>query len=177
MGKSNVEAIFLDRDGIINVPIIMGKKPLSLSSVEQFCFTEHIFEIMEHLSHVCDNIFIVTNQPEVSRGTISKEEVQKIEKVIMEKFPFVKKFYTCYHSDEDSCNCRKPKIGFLLDSCTTYGVKLENSWVIGDRWRDVELGKNAACKTIFVDYGYNETLRSNPDYKIQNLLDIKHIIN
>ncbi len=65
-------------------------------------------------------------------------------------------FFVCYHDSGDNCACRKPLPGLLLQAAARYSVNLSSSFLIGDRWRDVDAGWNAGCKTVLIDYGYPE---------------------
>jgi histidinol phosphatase-like enzyme len=62
----------------------------------------------------------------------------------------------CYHDDADACACRKPLPGMLVDAAERLGIPLAESFMVGDRWRDVEAGKNAGCRTIWLRQAYSE---------------------
>ena len=81
---------------------------------------------------------------------------------------------SCFHEKDGICNCRKPKIGMLLKAQEKYSLNFSRSIVIGDRWKDVTMGKNAGCKTIFVDYKYDENIVDIPDIKLSNLKELKN---
>jgi len=73
------------------------------------------------------------------------------------------------HDDADACACRKPRPGMLVDSARRHEVALEASVMVGDRWRDVEAGKAAGCRTVFVDHGYDERQPVGPDAVVTSL--------
>ena len=78
----------------------------------------------------------------------------------------------CWHTDADNCACRKPKPGLLLEAAKEHGIVLEQSWMIGDRWRDVEAGKSAGCRTVFIDYHYvGEPRPRAPDVTVGSLIE------
>jgi D-glycero-D-manno-heptose 1,7-bisphosphate phosphatase len=78
--------------------------------------------------------------------------------------------FVCCHTDEDNCNCRKPMPGMLLEAARKYNIELAASFMVGDRWRDVEAGYNAGCKTILIDYGYSEKPPDHePDLRVSSL--------
>lgn len=166
-----VKAVFLDRDGIINVTQVINKKPVAIRAFEQFVFVEGIQKAIDKFIKIGYTIFVVTNQPDISRGKIKIEEVEKINRHILHELP-IKKIYMCTHDYYDNCECKKPKAGMLFSAKKEYDVELKSSWIIGDRWSDIEAGKNAGCKTIFVDYGYDEKLKSNPDIIVKNVKEI-----
>jgi len=76
----------------------------------------------------------------------------------------------CYHSDSDNCDCRKPKAGLLLEGARRHQIDLAASFMVGDRWRDVEAGQNAGCQTILIDGEYDEKAPAQPpDVKVRSL--------
>jgi len=101
--------------------------------------------------------------------------VEAINSFIGEKIG-IDRFEVCYHDDADGCDCRKPKPGLLVAAARDLGIDLSRSYMIGDRWKDVEAGKRAGCRTIFVDYSYEETMRSEPDYRVRRVADAAEII-
>lgn len=175
MGIDKVtKAIFLDRDGIILEPVIIGGKSHPPSCVSAMKFIDGIEELLDYLVEFY-SIFVVTNQPDVARGIQTQEEVEAMHKKIYKKLPQITDIWACYHDDKDNCQCRKPKIGMLLDASYFYDINLKESFVCGDRWRDIECGQNAGCSTIFVDYGWNEKQPTNPTYTVKSVKEIKGI--
>jgi D-glycero-D-manno-heptose 1,7-bisphosphate phosphatase len=165
-------AIFLDRDGILNKAIVINKKPKSPKNLSELVLNKSLkkFLLDAKKSYY---LICVTNQPEVGRKKFSKTEIKKINNFIKVFFN-LDDIFTCYHEKDNICNCRKPKIGLLLKSKKKYNINLKKSIVIGDRWKDIAMGKKAGCKTIFVDYNYNENLKDRPDVTVNN---IKKLIN
>jgi D-glycero-D-manno-heptose 1,7-bisphosphate phosphatase len=83
----------------------------------------------------------------------------------------IDEFRVCYHDDADQCTCRKPRAGALRQSAQKFGIDLKNSFMIGDRWRDIEAGQRAGCKTIFINRHYSEKRHSESDYCASHLSD------
>jgi D-glycero-D-manno-heptose 1,7-bisphosphate phosphatase len=111
----------------------------------------------------------VTNQPDVARGTQRREVVEAINAALLATLPLAD-ILVCYHDDRDRCDCRKPLPGLLLQAASRYGVTLSASIMIGDRWRDVEAGRRAGCRTVLLDCGYAERkAKSPPDCTIRSL--------
>jgi D-glycero-D-manno-heptose 1,7-bisphosphate phosphatase len=162
-------AVFLDRDGVINKAIILDKKPFPPNGLYDLEITENA-EL--ELQRLVDSGFIligITNQPDVARGTQSKENVEAINQFLKQHLP-IKDIYVCFHDDEDNCSCRKPKPGLILDSAKDYHVDISMSYLIGDRWKDIAAGKTAGCKTIFIDNGYAESMHGfKADRTVKNL--------
>ena len=84
--------------------------------------------------------------------------------------------FVCYHDDHDNCKCRKPKSGLLLDAGKKWDINLKKSYMIGDRWKDIEAGKSAGCKTIFIDCNYKEIKPRNPNFTADSLFKAVHLI-
>jgi D-glycero-D-manno-heptose 1,7-bisphosphate phosphatase len=84
----------------------------------------------------------------------------------------------CYHPGQGAsdCDCRKPKPGMLLSAARELGIDLGQSWMVGDRWRDVDCGHAAGCRTVFIDCGYSEELRQKPHFSAGNLAEAADII-
>jgi len=147
-------AIFLDRDGVINKAIVKNNVPHPPDNYDQFEFLENVYELMVKLHENGFLLFIVTNQPDVSRGTQSRKTVDEIHKIIKKSLP-IEEIFVCFHDDFENCNCRKPKPGLLLQA-EEYEIDYSNSFLIGDRWRDIGAGLAAGCHTILIDYNYFE---------------------
>ena len=167
------KAIFFDRDGtLIKTKISKENKPKAIKNIKDCKVYSSAKKILKKLKKNY-LIFIITNQPDVSRKKNSKKNVIEINKYLKNKLP-IKKIYTCY-CDNDKCQFRKPNIGMLKDASKKYKIDLSRSFVIGDRWKDIEAGKRARCKTIFIDRKYNEKLTTKPNYKIKSLYQLKKI--
>jgi D-glycero-D-manno-heptose 1,7-bisphosphate phosphatase len=150
------KVIFLDRDGVLNEPWIVNKRPYPPSGLESTAIMVGIREILAMLSKWGYLIICVTNQPDVGRGTQTLEDVGKINSFLMDNLP-IDLMLTCFHKEEDECYCRKPKTGLFEQALKRYpNIEFNKSWMIGDRWKDMEAGKKAGCKTIFIDYEYDE---------------------
>ncbi|HTU45938.1 MAG TPA: HAD family hydrolase [Bryobacteraceae bacterium] len=148
-------AVFLDRDGVINAAIVRDGKPYPPRSVTETVLVEGAEASLTRLKERGFLLIVVTNQPDVRRGTVAREKVDEIHRFLAAKLP-LDDFFVCYHDDEDHCSCRKPQPGLLLEAARKYQVEVGQSYLIGDRWRDIGAGHAAGCRTVFIDYGYNE---------------------
>ena len=164
-------AIFLDRDGTLNKSIWRNGKPTppySYSEVELISGTQEAISRLRKLNYIP---IIITNQPDVSRGKVSVEEVNRINDVICEMLE-IDYLYMCAHDDQDSCECRKPKPGMIRKAAVDLELTLNQSILIGDRWRDIHAGQAAGCKSYFIEYDYDEP-KPNPPYEtVSSLLDL-----
>lgn len=161
--NSSSRAIFLDRDGVINEAIVKDRKPFppgSKSEVKVLSGVMEALDIFRKKNYLC---VVISNQPDVSRGTISKNVVNEINQTLREQLG-LQYFYVCCHDDADQCECRKPKPGLLRMASEELGIDLRKSYMVGDRWRDIEAGQKAKCHCIFLDYNYDER-RPDPPYQ------------
>ncbi|MCX7847438.1 MAG: HAD family hydrolase [bacterium] len=159
-------AVFLDRDGVVNKPRMVNGVAHPPRTVAELELTEGIREVLQALKGAGFLLVVVTNQPDVARGTLTFEAVEAVHARLAALLP-IDAFYCCPHDDEDGCGCRKPKPGLLLRAAQEWGIDLRASFMVGDRWRDVDAGRAAGCTTVFVDYGYHEALRSPADITVQ----------
>jgi len=148
-------AVFLDRDGVINQAIVREGKPYPPSGVEELKIVAGAAEALRDLKQAGFLLIVVTNQPDIARGTRSRASVDTIHQALRETLP-LDDFFVCAHDDSDECDCRKPRPGLLLRAAEKYDIDLSRSFMIGDRWRDVDAGANAGCATVWIDYGYRE---------------------
>jgi len=161
-------AVFLDRDGVINRPIVRGGRPYPPVRLEDLEVLPGVPEALVRLHEAGFRLIVVTNQPDVARGTQRREVVDRIHAQLASQLP-IDEFRVCDHDDGDQCACRKPKPGLLEDAARESGVSLAASFMIGDRWRDVEAGHRAGCRTVFIDQGYEERKPANPDLTVRSL--------
>ncbi len=150
-----MKAVFLDRDGVINLPIVRDGKPYPPESVRGLEIYPDAADALNRLKAAGYRLIVVTNQPDVARGRQTREAVEAINQAIRRQLP-IDEFRVCYHDDQHGCPCRKPKPGALLDAAREHAIDLAESYMIGDRWRDVAAGQSAGCRTIFIERGYAE---------------------
>jgi D-glycero-D-manno-heptose 1,7-bisphosphate phosphatase len=168
-----MKALFFDRDGILNEAVVINNKPYPPSSKKLVIIPQSIRDLTEFF--INDYLLIgITNQPDVARGTQNKLVVEEINCYLKYELNLTD-IFTCYHDDKDNCNCRKPKPGMILQAQKIYDIDLANSFLVGDRWRDVECGRNASVKTIFVNFNYNEK-KPEADFTVNEISSIKNII-
>lgn len=154
-------AVFLDRDGVINRALVRNGKPYPPVSAEEFEVLPGVPDALRRLKERGFELLVVTNQPDVAKGTVSRHTVERMHAELASSLP-LDGILVCYHSDEDHCRCRKPQPGLLVEAAQARGLDLSASFIVGDRWRDVEAGHNAGCTTIFIDYGYQEKSPAQP---------------
>lgn len=172
------KAVFLDRDGVLNAAIVKNGKPYPPASLEEVVIPEDVQAGLAALKSAGYLLIGATNQPDVARGTTAKSIVESINAKLMATLN-LDEIRVCYHDDQDQCQCRKPLPGLLIEAAHQYNVDLTKSIMIGDRWKDIEAGKKAGCKTVWLDYRYQEPfLASVPDFIAHHFAEAAHwIIN
>ncbi|MEP9379041.1 HAD family hydrolase [Aquabacter sp. CN5-332] len=168
MTQATTRAVFLDRDGVLNRAIVRDSKPYPPASLAEMEILPGAPEAAKRLAQAGFLLIVVTNQPDVARGTTTRETVEEINGAIGRIMP-ISEFRVCYHDSADGCDCRKPKPGALLAAARVHQIDLPRSFMVGDRWRDIEAGQAAGCKTIFIDYGYDEKQPKNVDFSVGSL--------
>ena len=163
------KAVFLDRDGVLNLAIVRDGKPYSPANLAELELAPGAKEALRELKAQGFKLLVVTNQPDVAKRITTRAVVEEIHRKLASELP-VDDIFVCYHKDGDGCDCRKPKPGMILEGARKYDVDLAESFMIGDRWRDVEAGQNAGCRTIFIDGGYEERQPARPaDARVHSL--------
>jgi D-glycero-D-manno-heptose 1,7-bisphosphate phosphatase len=168
-------AVFLDRDGVINRVIVRDGKPYPPTSLAELEILPGVHEALQKLHDANYLLLVVTNQPDVARGTAKREDVELMNAFLSSQLP-IDDFKICYHDDADNCSCRKPLPGALLEAAKEHNIDLSNSFMVGDRWRDVEAGASAGCKTFFISYGYKEQYPKTQDFIVASLSEAEEII-
>jgi D-glycero-D-manno-heptose 1,7-bisphosphate phosphatase len=153
-------AIFLDRDGVLNRAVVRDGKPYPPQSVDELEVLPGVVEALDRLRSTGYLLVGVTNQPDVARGTQRREVVEAINARLREALP-LDALYVCYE-DGTVCPRRKPNPGMLLEAAEAFGIDLAGSFMVGDRWSDVEAGRRAGCRTIFIARNYAERLPDPP---------------
>ena len=168
-------AVFLDRDGVINRVTVRDGRPHPPSSLDELEILPQVSEAIEEIRKAGFLIIVVTNQPDVATGVQQQAVVEAIHHQIQETCR-IDEIKVCYHVDADMCSCRKPKPGMILTAGAEWSLDLENSFMVGDRWQDVEAGQAAGCQTIFIDAGYDERKPGSPDASVISLLEASQFI-
>ena len=168
-------AVFVDRDGVINRGFVRDGKPYPPATLDEFEFLPGVEAGLEALKAAGFLIIVVTNQPDVATGVQRREVVDQMHDRIRRLLP-VDDVRVCFHVDADGCQCRKPRPGMLLDAAASSNVSLPDSFMVGDRWRDIDAGKAAGCSTVLIDCDYNERRAEAPDAIAATLLDASELI-
>jgi D-glycero-D-manno-heptose 1,7-bisphosphate phosphatase len=152
------KAVFLDRDGVIVIPEFRDGRSFAPRSLADYRFYPQASPALSRLKRAGYLLIVVTNQPEVGRGLIAEDVLEEMHRRLKASFP-VEAIKVCRHTGSDDCDCRKPKPGMLLEAASELGILLPDSYMVGDRASDVEAGRAAGCRTVFIDLGYTGELK------------------
>ena len=168
-------AVFLDRDGVINAVVVRNGKPYPPATLNDFVLLPGVEGAISALRKAGFLIIVATNQPDVATGIQSRKVVEDMHDKLLSA-GLCDDVKVCYHIKEDSCDCRKPKPGMLLNAAREWQINLQTSFMVGDRWLDVAAGRAAGCFTIFIDYKYQEQWADKPDVVVTSLAEAAEII-
>ncbi len=162
MTNAKKRAVFFDRDGVILKPIVMDGRPRPPHSIAEYKALSGIVagakEAVEKVKSLGFLAFLISNQPDIAYGVISKDEWQWIQDRLKD-IPFDDVFI-CFHRRDDNCDCMKPKPGMLLDAEKKWDINLTQSFLVGDTKDDVATAKATGCKSILVEAPYNTSVTS-----------------
>jgi D-glycero-D-manno-heptose 1,7-bisphosphate phosphatase len=161
-------AVFLDRDGVLNQPTLVHGRPYPPRTPEAVELLPGVAQSCAQLRAAGLPLIVVTNQPDIARGTQSPAAVYAINARLRELVD-VDDLVVCPHDDADQCACRKPRPGMLLDAARRWDVALDRSVMVGDRWRDIAAGRAAGTKTVFLDRSYDEPVPDTADLTVNEL--------
>jgi len=145
-----LKAVFLDRDGVLNRAYVRDGHTHPPRSIEELVIAPDAGPALARLKAAGFRLVVVTNQPDVARGSQSRAIVEAINAALAAALP-LDEIRVCYHDDADACSCRKPAPGLLLQAPLH---NLAQSVIIGDRWSDIEAGRRAGIRAaILIGHG------------------------
>jgi transaldolase len=167
--QPGARAVFLDRDGVLNQALVWDGKPGAPRTVDEFVIPPDRLACLKELKRRGFALIVVTNQPDVARGRQSIESIEEMHRRLQAALP-VDDVLVCLHDEADNCACRKPRPGLLMEAQRRHHLDLSRSFLIGDRWKDVDAGNAAGLKTVFIDYNYQERDPSTePSVRVSSL--------
>jgi D-glycero-D-manno-heptose 1,7-bisphosphate phosphatase len=155
MGR--LKAVFLDADGVLNKAIMIDDKPAAPTSVKDLVFFDDVKPSLQRLREAGYLLICVTNKPDVERGLMTQEVVDEI----LDRYRSELKLddvCVCFHEKDP---CFKPKPGMILEAASKHNIDLTQSFMVGDRCKDIECGQAAKVKTIWINWNY--PLEGRPD--------------
>ncbi len=171
MTQLNNKAIFWDRDGVLNHVVALrqdGQQNVSPLKYQDFNLFEGVAEVLAKTKVLGFLNIIITNQPDIARNKMEWEELNQMHDFLKIHIPTINAIYVCPHDNKDNCNCRKPKIGLVLDAVKDYGINLEESYLVGDSQKDIDCAMNAGIKSILVKTKYNIEV-TGFDFQVESL--------
>lgn len=162
-------AVFLDRDGVLNNVIVKNGRPHPPRSVADLDVLPGVDDSCNRLRNLGYLLVVVTNQPDIARGTADPSTVSEINEMLQRRLG-LDSIWVCPHDDDDFCSCRKPMPGMIIEAAEHHGVDLTRSFMVGDRWRDIAAGRAAGCRTAWVvGPEYTERLPVDADIQVRDL--------
>jgi D-glycero-D-manno-heptose 1,7-bisphosphate phosphatase len=176
-------AVFLDRDGVLTDAPVVDGKALAPTEATDLAVLPRVPEAIEMLRAAGARLFVVTNQPDVARGTLDPRQLDLMHEHLRVALG-VEEIRVCPHDGVEGCACRKPAPGMLLDLIDEFAVDPAVSWMVGDRWVDVAAGAAAGVTTVLVDRPYSWRATSSgspasdlqPDHRVEDLYDAATLI-
>lgn len=162
------KAVFLDRDGVLVKSKVKDKKAYAPTTFKNFKIYKDSYYCIQKLKSLGFKTIVVTNQPDVEKKIIPKKTLNKMHHYLKKKTK-IQKIYTCTHTEDKNCNCRKPKSGMLIKAAKQGKIDLKKSYMIGDRYSDIICGRRVGCKTIFIDRNYKEKKPKIQNVSVRNL--------
>jgi len=150
-------AVFLDRDGVLVRPLVRDNLAYAPLRREDFELLAGGAEAVASLRAAGFVVVVITNQPEVRRGTLDPALLAEFHQRLRETAP-VDDILTCCHDDRDGCPCRKPKPGMILEAARSHGLDLARSFLVGDTDKDLGAAQAAGVPFVLIDAPYNTHL-------------------
>ena len=172
-------AVFLDRDGTLNRQVIRDGKPYPPATEAEFELFPGVPDACAQLATAGYVLVVATNQPDVGRGTQPQTVVEAMHAKLRQLVPSIARIEACYapgRAGDAPDPRRKPEPGMLLDAARALDLDLARSWMVGDRWRDIDCGQRAGVRTVFIDFGYEEKLRAAPNFTVKSFPEAVRII-
>jgi D-glycero-D-manno-heptose 1,7-bisphosphate phosphatase len=175
-------AVFLDRDGTLNLQLIRDGLPYSPQTLEEFRLFPEAPGACARLAAAGYALVVATNQPDVGRGKQVQSVVESMHARLQQLIPQIARVEVCYAPGTSHAPAippdprRKPEPGMLLDAARDLGLDLTRSWMVGDRWRDIECGRRAGVRTVFIDFEYAEKLPAPADFTVRTIAEAADVI-
>jgi len=144
------QAVFFERDGILNVARIERQHQVCPLTLDEFRVNEAIAPLLGKLKAGGFLLIATTNQPGLSRGYQSHRELDRMHELLQRKLP-LDDILVCPHDETDHCPCHKPKPGLLVEAAFKWHLDLARSFVVSEKWQDAEAARMVGCTSLLVD--------------------------
>ena len=166
-------AVYLDRDGTLNVPILREGRAYAPVTESDFRIYPEARAALARLKDAGLLTIVVTNQPELATGELTWKVLERMHGVLRRALP-IDDIYVCPHHSSEACDCHKPRPKLLNQAAEKWGVALGSSFLVGDRWRDIGAGNNAGCTTVLIERSYSGAC--DPDFRAPDLRNAIEVI-
>lgn len=163
--SASYPAVFMDRDGVLNNTVMRGGQQFPPADLRELVVAPGVEEGCRALREAGYVLVGITNQPDVARGLTDRRTVEEINANLVERLG-MSEFRVCYHDDGDDCGCRKPKPGLILQAAQEQRIDVAASYMVGDRWKDIEAGRRAGCRTVLIRNQFAEPGRCAPTFTV-----------
>lgn len=143
-------AIFLERDGILNLCRVERGQQVSPRTLDEFKVNADALAPLQQLKDAGFLLLATTNQPGISRGYLSRRELDLMHIVLRKKLP-LDDLLMCTHDEMDHCNCRKPHPGLIREAAFKHHLDLDRCFVVSDKWQDAQAAHNAGCISLLLN--------------------------
>ena len=168
------KAIFLDRDGVLNIPRIINGKSFAPKKFKDFKLYPNTISNCKKLKNKNYLLIVITNQPDIQRKKIKIEELKNMHEKLYRAINYDDLY--CSYTDNNKSYYRKPNPGMLVRAVKKNKININKSFMIGDRWSDIECAKRVKCKSVFIDRDYNEAKPKNFYAKAKSFSEAVRII-
>jgi D-glycero-D-manno-heptose 1,7-bisphosphate phosphatase len=169
-------AVFLDRDGIITIPLKANGKGYAPRSMSEFKFYNESDFSIKRIKLLGYLAIIVSNQPDVANGLLEESVLKQMNKKILLELE-IDEVNNCIHNQASECFCRKPKAGMIFNAASKWDIDLNKSWMVGDRDSDIESGHKAGCRTIYINRGWKGETGYKSDFICSSLPEAVDLIS
>jgi D-glycero-D-manno-heptose 1,7-bisphosphate phosphatase len=142
-------AVFLDRDGVLDEPVVVDGGERPPWKLEELRIVGDARAALDRLREAGLAMVVVTNQPDVGRGTLDRDMAELINFEVKDALG-VDAIYSCFHSGAEPCACRKPAPGMIFAAARDLELAVEGSWLVGDRWVDIAAGRSVGLRTVLL---------------------------
>jgi D-glycero-D-manno-heptose 1,7-bisphosphate phosphatase len=168
--------IFLDRDGVLNEAFLGDGSPIPPRTPADFRLLPGVVEACTTFAEHGLALVVVTNQPDLARGALSRADLEAMHDVLRTSLP-LDAIMVCEHDSAEGCPCRKPRPGMILEAARALDLDLDASVAVGDRWRDIDAARRAGVHAVHIEWNHGESLRQSPDATFSSLFEARdHIL-
>jgi D-glycero-D-manno-heptose 1,7-bisphosphate phosphatase len=169
LSKTVKSAVFIERDGILNRARVVGKRPVSPLTLDEFHVNIEVAPLLNELKAAGLMLIVTTNQPGLSRGYQSRRELDRMHDLLRTTFA-LDDILVCPHDEMDECGCRRPKAGLLVEAAYKWHLSLSRSFVVSDKWQDAEAARMAGCNSVLLKSPWLGT--GHHDYVLPDLASV-----